>query len=173
MSDQNQHSHDSIEEILAAYSDQIQTDPNPTAVPQSEDQDLKLLQDAVLFLSQAAPDGPTQEQAQQIKANVRAAWQKQYQPKPSMLEKISQMFARPTKPVYQSATRRRQLFAVRITAAAALVIIAAFIVLPAVGISGGETSGTASGEFGIWALFVGLLLLAGFGLWRWFSSRRK
>jgi hypothetical protein len=173
MSDHEKRSQQSIDELLAAYADKIQSSPDPTAIPQSGDEEIKALQETIMLLNQDVPEAPSTASAESIKANVFKAWEKQYQPKATLGEKLNQMLPKPVKPAYQSRTRRRQIAALRFTAAAALVIIAAFIVLPAVGISDGSTSGTAFGEVGPWGLLGGLLLLGGFGIWWWLTTRRK
>jgi hypothetical protein len=173
MSDHNQQSKKSIEELLAAYADQIQLSHDSGAVPQSDDHELKELQETVLLLNQDIPAAPQEVSAAAIRTAVLKAWENQYLPKPTLAERISSLLPRAEKPRYQSRTRRRQIMAVRVTTAAVLVIIAAFIILPAVGISDGSTSGTALGKFGPWGLLGGLLLFTGLGLWWWFTSRRK
>lgn len=172
MSDHNQPNNRSIDELLAAYTDQVQAAEDPSAIPLSEDKEIRQLQETVLQLHQAAPSSPSRAKAQQLKPAVLEAWQAQCQPKPKMLQRLQQMFAPPEKSGYQSISRRRQQTALRLTAAAALVIIAAFVILPSVGISGGTTSGTAAGDLGWWPLIAGVLFLGGYGVW-WWLSRNK
>jgi hypothetical protein len=173
MSDQNQHNDFNIEELLAAYAEQIADSSNPGAVPQSDQPALKQLQETAYLLSRPGPDSPPPEQAEQIKNEVLKAYQKRYQSKPTLIEKLRGLFNHPARTGYQSAARRRQLAVIRITAAAVLVIIAAFVILPTLDISGGTAVGTAIGNSETWTIIGSILLLAGFGLWWWLGTRRK
>jgi hypothetical protein len=173
VSDHNQPDDLTLEELLAAYAEQIANSPDPAGVPQADQPGLKQLQEIVLQLNRAVPDSPPPDQAEQIKAEVLKAYQKDFQRKPSILEKLRESLNHPVEKGYQSVTKRRQLAALRITAAAVLVIIAAFAILPSLGITGGTMVGTATGKSETWTIIGSILLLAGFGLWWWLGSRRK
>lgn len=173
MPDQEHNQDRSIEELLAAYTDQVIESQTPEAIPLSEDPEIKGLQETILQLRKEIPATTSQKSANAIKGNVLKAWQEQYQPKQTLTDKIKQILTLPPRKRYQSAVRRRQIAAVRIASAAILMIIVAFILLPSADLSDGSTSGAAAGEVSPWVLIGGLLLIGGVGLWWWLDSRRK
>jgi hypothetical protein len=173
MPDQENKQSNSIDELLAAYTDQVIDSQSPADIPLSEDPEIQALQETILQLRSNIPSAPSQESTQEIKENAFMAWETQYQPKQSWAAKIKQNLASPPRRGYQSATRRRQAAAIRIASAAIIVIIAAFILLPTTDLNGGATSGAATGELSPWALIGGALLVSTVGIWWWLNSRRK
>lgn len=163
MSEINHSDKKSIDELLAAYVDQITDGGDITRIPLSETPELKELQETVQALHPKTPIEATPSSAMMIKTNVIAAWQKEYSQTTGKAH---------SRQKYRSRTRRRQIAAARIAIAAVIVIITAFIIFPDAGISGGTASGTAAAKPGVWA-FIGGLLIAGTALWWWFNNRRK
>ena len=173
MPDQDNKKHKSINELLAAYADQVLDSESPTDIPLSEDPEIMALQKTILHLGKDSPPTDDQESANRIKENVLHAWEEQYRPKQSWLAKIKQTLAPPPKKSYQSTARRRQITVVRIASAVVLMIIVAFILMPSSDLTGGSTSGAAVGELSPWVLLGGGLLVGAIGLWWWLNSRRK
>jgi LPXTG-motif cell wall-anchored protein len=173
MSDQKQPNSLPIDNLLAEYADQVASSPDPAAIPHSDQPELKQLQETVLQLARQVPDAPNPEASRQIKASVLKAYQKKYQARSWLSETIRKLSGSPGKSGYMSTSRRRQLTAIRVTAAAVLVIVAAFIILPNLGITGGSTSGAATGSSDTFMLIGGGVLLLGLIVWWWFGSRRK
>lgn len=173
MPDQENKQSKSIDELLAAYADQVIDSQSPEDIPFSEDPEIQALQKTILQLRSNIPSARSQKSVQEIKESAFKAWKDQYQPKQSWASKIKQNLAPPPQKGYQSTTRRRQAAAIRIASAAIIVIIATFILLPTTDLNGGSTSGAATGELSPWALIGGALLVGGVGLWWWLNSRRK
>ncbi|MEN8241859.1 MAG: hypothetical protein ABFS17_08055 [Chloroflexota bacterium] len=174
MPDRNRDHQERIDQILSDFADQVIGSDHPNAVPLSDDQQINLLQATVLRLNQHAPTSASPESSEKIKKNLDLAWEKQHRNKISLFSRIREAL----KPAaqtrrYQSATRRRQQTALRISAAAIIVLIAAFVFLPDSGISGGATSGAAAGDLNPWIIAGGLALLGGIALWWWIKSRRN
>ena len=174
MPDLEQNDQKRIDQLLSAFADQIIESDNPASVPLSDEKAVKELQETVLQLNQLTPKPITQASADKIKRNLGLAWNEQYKQKPSLLEKFIELIKVPTRSKgYISTSRRRQMMATRIAAAAIAVVIVTFVVLPGLNISGGSTSGTANGELNPWLIGAGLVLFGAFGLWWWLTSRRN
>jgi hypothetical protein len=173
MPDHDNKQQKTIDELLAAYADQVLDSETPTDIPLSEDPEIMALQKTILQLRKDPSLTDSQKSAEKIKGNLLQVWEEQYRPKQSWLAKIKQILIPPPQKSYQSTTRRRQIAAVRIASAAVLMIIVAFILLPSAELSGGSTSGAATGELNPWVLLGGALLVGAGGLWWWLNSRRK
>lgn len=168
-----QNEHKSTDEILAGFADQIIDNLSPAEILFSENPEIKALQETMQYLKKEIPTESPVGSAKKIRGQVNKIWEAEYRPQPSLVDKIKQNLNSAPQKKYKSATRRRQITVVRITAAAILVIIAAFILLPSVNLDGGSTSGAAGGELGPWAIIGGLILVGAVALWWWLDSRRK
>jgi hypothetical protein len=174
MPDHNKNNQNSIDELLSIYADQVIGSENPSIVPLSDDADMKKLQETVLQLNQLTPSPASAESTKKIRQNLLLAWEKQYRDNPSLIAKIN----RKIKPAgktkgYQSTSRRRQQTVLRISAAALVVLILTVIFMPGLTISGGSTSGAASGTLNPSVISIGLLIIGAIGLWWWIKSRRN
>jgi len=174
MPEQSKNNQQEIEQILSDFADQVIGSDNPNAVPLSTDKQINQLQETVLRLNQHAPTSASAESAEKIRKNLQLAWEKQQTMKPGVLEKIWGLLkpAEKTKR-YQSRTRRQQIMVVRITTAAVLVILAAFVLMPDSGLNGGSASGAAVGGLNPWVIIGGLGLLGGVLVLLWIKSRRN
>ncbi len=166
-------SHPNLDEALAKLSDQLLEGAPIDPASLSQDPQTRKLQETLLQLHQTPAPEPSMESKQRIQQHVQRAWEEQFAPKskPNPL-KVWLKELGGSRRGYRSLAHQRQARAARVAVAALAITILLAVIVPHAALPGGSTSAAATGQLGLWPLWIVLAGAVIYGLW-WWRNKRK